>query len=123
MPALNDYCKASKLPAVRNRQLDVLRWDDPFCGGESLLRIADRSEVDIQAGRMLACQHNLASTEQLARRILTAAEPRDAWWKTCQAGSNARAFLAESGISLPAHRWLRQWLDLGSPSHDFRPVG
>lgn len=107
MPALNDYFKASKLPAFRNRQLDVLHCDDPFCGGESLL-----------AGR-----HNLASTEQLARRVLTAAEPRDAWWETCRAGSNARAFLAESGISLPASRWLRQWLDLGSPSHNFRPVG
>jgi hypothetical protein len=123
MPALHDYFKASKLPAFRNRQLDVLRCDDPFCGGESLLRIADRSEVDIQAGRMLAGRHNLASTEQLARRVLTAAEPRDAWWETCRAGTNARAFLAESGISLPARRWLRQWLDLGSPFHDFRPVG
>jgi hypothetical protein len=24
---------------------------------------------------------------------------------------------------LPTHRWLRQWLELGSPSHDCQPVG
>jgi hypothetical protein len=72
---------------------------------------------------MLACLHNLASTEQLARRVLTAADPRDAWWEACSAGAKTIASLAESGVSLPARRWLRQWLELGSPSHDYQPVG
>jgi hypothetical protein len=119
VPALNGYFKASRLPALaRNRRLEVLRCDDPVCGGESLLRIAERSEVDLRAGRMLACQHSLASTEQLAHRVFSAAEPRDAWWETCRAGAKLSASLAESGVSLPLPRWLRQWLELGSPSHD-----
>ena len=123
VPALNDYSKASKLPALRNRRLDVLRCDDPVCNGESLLRIAERSEVDIGDGRMLACQHNLASTEQLARRIFADAEPCDAWWETCNAGAKMSASLGEGGVSLPGSRWLRQWLELGSPSHDYQGVG
>jgi hypothetical protein len=122
VPVLNDYLKASKLPAFRNR-LDVLRCDDPVCHGESLLRIAEHTEVDIRDGRMLACRHNLASTEQLARRILADAEPRDAWWETCSAGAKMSASLAEGGVSLPASRWLRQWLELGSPSHHYQGVG
>jgi len=122
VPALNDYLKTSKLPALRDRRLDVLRCDDPMCHGESLLRIAECSEVDIRDGRMLACRHNLASTEQLARRILAAAEPRDAWWETCRAGATMSASLAEGGVSLPVSRWLRQWLELGSPSHRYQGV-
>jgi hypothetical protein len=123
VPALNGYLKASKLPALRNRPLDVLRCDDPVCHGESLLRIAERSEVDIRDGRMLACRHNLASTEQLAGRILADAEPRDAWWEACNAGAKMSASLAEGGVSLPVPRWLRQWLELGSPSHHYQDAG
>jgi hypothetical protein len=124
VPALNDYFKASKLPALaRNRRLDVLRCDDPVCGGDGLLRITERSEVDLRTGRMLACQHHMASTEQIARRVFSAAEPRDAWWETCSAGAKLSASLAESGLSLPLSRWLRQWLELGSPAHDFQSVG
>jgi hypothetical protein len=124
VPALNDYFKTSKLPALaRNRRLDVLRCDDPFCGGDSLLNIAERSEVDLRIGRMLAGQHNVASTEQIARRIFSAAEPRDAWWEACNAGAKVSASLAESGISLPLSRWLRQWLLMGSPSHDYEAAG
>jgi hypothetical protein len=123
VPALNDYLKTSKLPALRDRRLDVLRCDDPVCHGESLLRIAALSEVDIRDGRMLACRHNLASTEQLARRILADAEPRDAWRETCRAGATMSASLAGGGVSLPVSRWLRQWLELGSPSHRYQGVG
>lgn len=122
VPALNGYLKVSNLPALRNRQ-DALRCEDPVCNGESLLRIAERSEVDIRDGRAMACQHNLASTEQLASRILADAEPRDAWWETCYAGAKMSASLAGGGISLPVSRWLRQWLELGSPSHHYQSVG
>ena len=124
VPALNDYLKTSKLSVfARIRRLDVLRCDDRVCRGDSLLRIADLSETDLRDGRMLACLHNLASTEQLARRVLAAADPRDAWWETCNAGAKLTASLAERGVSLPQRRWLRQWLELGSPAHDYRPVG
>jgi len=124
VPALNDYVKTSKLSVfARIRRPDVLRCDDRVCRGDSLLRIADLSETDLPDGRMLACLHNLASTEQLARRVLAAADPRDAWWETCHAGAGSIASLAGSGVSLPLHRWFRQWLELGSPAHDYRPVG
>ncbi len=124
VPRLNDYVKTSKLSVfARIRRLDVLRCDDGVCRGDSLLRIADLSETDLRDGRMLACLHNLASTEQLARRVFAAADPRDAWWETCNAGAKSIASLAESGVSLPLRRWLRQWLELGSPAHDYQPVG
>lgn len=124
VPALHTYFKASKLPAfARRRNLDVLRCDDPFCRGSSLLRAAELSEVDVQQARMLAYHHNVASTEQIARRVLSGNEPRDAWWEVCRAGANVSASLGEDGISLPAPRWLRQWLELGSPSHDPETVG
>ena len=124
VPALNDYLKTSKLPVfARIRRLDVLRCDDRVCRGDSLLRIADLSETSLRDGRMLAFLHNLASTEQLARRIFAAADPRDAWWETCNAGAKLTASLAERGVSLPQRRWLRQWLELGSPAHNYQPVG
>jgi hypothetical protein len=124
VPALNDYLKTSKLSVfARIRRLDVLRCDDRVCRGDSLLRIADLSETDLRDGRMLACLHNLASTEQLARRISAAADPRVAWWETCNAGATLTASLAERGVSLPQRRWLRQWLELGAPAHEYRPVG
>ena len=124
VPALHDYFKASNLPAfARNRRLDVLRCDDPVCRAESLLTISQLSETDLQAGRMLAGRHNVAVTEQIARRILSAAEPRDAWRQACQAGATASASLAEGGISLSLKPWLRQWLETGSASHDRAAVG
>jgi hypothetical protein len=124
VPALHEYFKASKLPAfAQSRQLDVLRCEDPVCGGSSLLRITQLSEVDLQAARMLAYRHNVSSTEQIARRVLSAGEPRDAWWETCKAGANLSASLAGNGITLSAPRWLRQWLQLGSPAHDPEAVG
>ena len=124
VPSLNDYLKTSKLPVfARVRRLDVLRCDDRVCRGDSLLRIADLYETDLRDGRLLACLHNLASTEQLARRVFAAADPREAWWEACNAGATSIASLAESGVSLPQHRWLRQWLKLGSPAHNYQPVG
>jgi hypothetical protein len=114
VPALHDYVKTSKLPALaRDRRTSIMRCGDPVCRGSSLLDIAELTETDVAAGRLLASRHNMASTEQLARRILSAAEPRDAWQEACQAGAQASASLTESGVSLPASRWLRQWLDLG----------
>ena len=124
VPSLNDYVKTSKLPVfARIWRPDVLRCDDRVCRGDSLLRIGDLSETDLRDGRMLAGLHNLASTEQLARRVLAAADPRDAWWEACNAGARSTASLAERGVSLPLRRWLRQWLKLGSPAHDYQPVG
>jgi hypothetical protein len=124
VPALNDYLKTSKLSVfVRIRRPEVLRCDDRVCRGDSLLRIADLYETHRQDGRMLAGLHNLASTEQLARRVFAAADPRDAWWQACHAGARTIATLTESGVSLPQHRWLRQWLELGSPAHDCQPAG
>jgi hypothetical protein len=123
VPVLHNYVKASNLPALnRNPRLDVLRCGDPVCRGDSLLEIATRCEDDVQAGRLLACRHNMASTERLARRIFADADadPRDGWREACQAGAQASASLLAGGISLPRSRWLRQWLDLGSPSHDFQ---
>jgi len=123
VPALHDYVKASKLPPLaRHRPLDVLRCGDLVCRGQSLLRIAELCEDDLTAGRLLAGQHNVSSTEQIARTVLSAANPRDAWREACHAGAEVSASLAESGINLRLSRWLRQWLDLGSGSHDFRAV-
>ena len=123
VPALHNYLKTSNLPALgRNRRLDVLHCGDPVCHGDSLLEIAERSEDELQAGRLLACRHNVASTEQIAGRIFAAADPRQAWREACQAGAQASASLLEDGISLPRSRWLRQWLDLDSPSHAFQAV-
>jgi hypothetical protein len=124
VPALNDYLKSSKLPALAHiRRMEVLRCDDRVCRGDSLLRIADLSETDLRDGRRLASLHNLASTEQLARRVLSAADPRGAWWEACNIGAKTIVSLAERGVSLPLHRWTRQWLELGSPAHDYQPVG
>ena len=123
VPALHNYVKTSKLPALaRDRRMNMLRCGDPVCRGRSLLEIAELSETDLRAGRLLASRHNMAGTEQLARRILSAAEPRDAWREACRAGADASASLAESGVSLPSSRWIRQWLDLGThPSTHPRP--
>jgi hypothetical protein len=115
VPALHNYVKTSKLPALaRDRRQTVLRCLDPVCRGASLIEISTLSETDLPASRLLAGRHNMASTERLARRILAAAEPRDAWRDACQAGADASAALAESGVSLPSSRWLRQWLDIGA---------
>jgi len=124
VPALNDYLKSSKLPALAHiRRMEVLRCDDRECRGDSLLRIVELAETDLRDGRTLANLHNLASTEQLARRVFAAADPRHAWWEACNDGTKAIASLAGNGVSLPLHRWLRQWLELGSPSYDRQPVG
>ncbi len=124
LPALNDYLKTSKLPVfARIRRPEVLRCDDRVCRGDSLLRIADLAETDLRDGRILANLHNLASTEQLARRVLSAADPGEAWWEACNAGAKTITSLTESGVSLPLRPWLRQWLALGSPAHDYQPVG
>ena len=124
VPALHDYFKASKLPAfARIRRLEVLRCDDPVCGGSSLLRVTELGEVDLAAARVMTYRHNMASTEQITHRIFSAPQPRDAWWEACKAGADMSASLAENGITLPAPRWLRQWLEMGSPSHDPETVG
>lgn len=76
VPALHAYHKASKLPAFRDRRLEVLRCADPVCGGDSLLKITEQNEDDPRAGRLLAGRHNVAVTEQIARRVLSAARFR-----------------------------------------------
>jgi hypothetical protein len=115
VPALHNYVKTSKLPALaRDRRMNLLRCGDPVCRGGSLLEIAELTETDLRAARLLAGRHNIASTEQVARRILATTEPRDDWRDACRAGADASVSLAESGVSLPSSRWLRQWLDLGT---------
>jgi hypothetical protein len=123
VPALHDYFKASSLPAfTRVRRPDVLRCDDPVCPADSLLSITELSEIDLQASRMLAGGHNVAATEQLARRVLSAAEPREAWREACQAGATVSASLAEGGISLSLKPWLRQWLETVSAAREVQAV-
>ncbi|HEV2936299.1 MAG TPA: hypothetical protein VGY96_24520 [Streptosporangiaceae bacterium] len=123
VPALHSYVKTSNLPALaRHRPLNALRCGDPVCRGDSLLRISDLGERDLLAGRILAGQHNMACTEQIACRILSAADPRDAWSEACRAGADMNLSLTESGISLPTSRWLRQWLDLRSASRERQAV-
>lgn len=124
VPILHDYFKASRFPAFAGaRRLDLLQCDSRcYCRG-SLLRIAELSDSNPRAARTIAAQHNMASTELVARRVFAAAEPRDAWWEACKAGADAAASLAGNGIILPESRWLRQWLDVGSPSHMSEAVG
>jgi hypothetical protein len=124
VPALHDYFKASKLPAfTRGGRGNLARCDDPECNGGSLLRIARLSEVDLRAARAKAHRHNMASTEQLAQRVLTSREPRDAWWECCKNGADTTASLIENGITAPVSRWLRQWLETGTPAHDPQTAG
>lgn len=124
VPALHDYFKASKLPALaRFQSTDVLRCDDHCCGENGLREIADLSEFDRRAARTKANQHSMVSADLVANRIFDAAEPRDAWWETCKAGTIVSVSLVEDGISVPAASWLRQWLAAGSPSHASEAVG
>jgi len=124
VPALHDYFKASGLPAfVRGRQQDILRCDEPVCRGDSLVWIARLSEVDLAAARAQAYRHNVGSAEQIARHVLASQEPRDAWWERCKAGADVTASLVENGITVPVSRWLRQWLEMGSPAHDPQAAG
>src|SRR5207302_350648 len=110
VPSLNDYVKTSKLSVfARIRRLDVLRCDDRVCRGDSLLRIADLGETDLPVGRMLACVHNLASTEQLARRVLAAADPRDAWWEASIAASGIRLGVAAIQRRVKPANKLASW--------------
>ena len=116
VPALHDYVKASKLPSIsRNEDDGILACHDPVCGGLSLLRLSRLSEVDLAAARAKAYKHNLASHESVAQSVFSSDEPKDAWWELCKSGADMTASLVERGISLSVSRWLRQWLELGSP--------
>lgn len=118
VPALHDYYKASRLPAFARAGQDLLRCDYSCCRGETLLEVTRLCEVSIAGARKWAYSHNIAVHEEIARDVLAAAEPTDAWWERCKAGADAAAALIESGVSLPVSRWVRQWLERGSPSHD-----
>jgi len=123
VPALHDYYKASRLPAFSRAGRDLLRCDYSCCRGESLLEVTRLCEVSIAAARRRAYSHHIAVHEGIAREVLGAAEPADAWWERCKAGADTAAALIEAGVSLPMSRWLRQWLELGSPSHDPVMIG
>jgi hypothetical protein len=124
VPALHDYIKASKLPSIsRGEESSILACDDPVCGGASLLRLSRLAEVDLVAARMQTYQHNMASHERVAQSVLNSGEPRDAWWELCKSGADTAASLIELGVSLPVSRWLRQWLEIGSPAHEPAAVG
>lgn len=119
VPALHDYVKASRLPAIsRDEDADVLACHDRVCQGASLLRLARLSEVDVTTARAQAYAHNMASHELVAQSVFRSAEPKDAWWELCKSGANTSASLIERGVSLSVSRWLRQWLELGSPAYD-----
>jgi hypothetical protein len=119
VPALHDYLKASKLPSLsRDENAEILACYDEFCRGSSLLRLTRLSEVDIAAAHTQAYMHNMASHERVARFVLGSAEPKDAWWDLCRSGADTTASLIERGVSRPLAPWLRQWLELGSPSHE-----
>jgi hypothetical protein len=123
VPALHDYHRASRLPAFARASQDLLRCDYSCCHGESLLEITRLCEVSIAAARKRAYGHNIVVHEGIAREVLGAAEPADAWWERCKAGADAAAEMIEFGVSLSVSRWLRQWLERGSPSHDPVVVG
>jgi hypothetical protein len=97
---------------------DLRRCDYSCCRGETLLEVSRLCEVSIAAARARAYSHNIAVHEGIAREVLGSAEPADAWWERCKAGAGAAAALIEFGVSLSVSRWLRQWLERGSPSHD-----
>src|SRR5262249_53637209 len=119
VPALHAYLKASRLlPISWGGADDVLRCHDSVCAGESLLRISRLAETNLAAARAEARRHHMAAHDQLARRVFSAAEPQDAWWELCKSGADMTAALIERGINLSVPRWLRQWLELGSPSHE-----
>jgi hypothetical protein len=119
VPALHAYLKASRFPAIsRGGASDMLRCYDSVCAGESLLRIARLAETNPMAARTQGYRHSMAAHDRLARRVFSAEEPRDAWWELCKSGADETAALIERGISLSVPRWLRQWLELGSPSHE-----
>ncbi len=119
VPALHDYVKASKLPSISgNEDDDILACHDHACRGASLLRLSRLSEVNLKAARSEAYRHNMASHERVAQLVLSSGEPKDAWWELCKSGADTTASLVERGVSLSVSRWLRQWLELGSPAHD-----
>ena len=123
VPALHAYHKVSKLPAFTRAEQDVLRCDCWSCSGQSLLRVTRLNEIDIAAARAEAYMHNVATQEQIAREVFAAGDPRDAWWKRCKAGADTTASLIGAGITLSVPRWLQQWLEVGSPSHEPVTVG
>jgi len=53
-----------------------------------------------------------------ARTVFGSNEPKDVWWELCKSGADTTASLIERGVSLSVSRWLRQWLELGSPAHE-----
>jgi hypothetical protein len=119
VPALHDYVKASKLSSIsRDEDASVLACHDRVCGGASLLRLSRLSDVNLPAARAQAYRHNMASHESVAQSVFSSDEPKDAWWELCKSGADTTASLIENGISLSVSRWLRQWLELGSPSHE-----
>jgi hypothetical protein len=118
VPSLHDYYKASRLPAFARASRELLRCGYSCCRGGTLLEVARLSEVSIAAARERAYSHNVTVHEEIAREVLGAAEPADAWWERCKEGADTAAALTGFGVSLPVSSWLRQWLERGSPKHD-----
>jgi hypothetical protein len=119
VPALHAYLRSSKLPAIsRGGANDILCCYDPVCAGESLLQVSRLAETNLKAARTRAYRHNMAAHDQLAQRVLSAEEPKDAWWERCKSGADQTAALIGQGISLSVPRWLRQWLEFRSPSYE-----
>jgi hypothetical protein len=117
VPSLHDYHKAGKLPAIANVRQDLLRCSCSSCQGSSLLDITRMCEVSISRGREAAAWHNVAVHDDLACQVLRSQRPQDAWWELCKDGADATASLIENGVQVTVKPWLRQWLELGSPSH------
>ncbi len=125
-------------PRIRNEDMSALRkalarWDaideptlvvlpiEPWWLREGLPGLIEEVRA---AGRLVAVVllHRYNGLD-ISGAVASLLKFISAWWETCNAGAKLIASLAESGVSLPLRRWLRQWLELGSPAHDYRPVG
>ena len=120
VPSLDDYVKASRLPLISRREDDgILRCGDAVCNGRSLLRITRLAEIDLVAARSeaLPAQHGQPGT-RLSQRPLRIRTQGCLVGALQIWGRGHPASLIGRGVSLPTSRWLRQWLELGSPSHE-----
>ncbi len=118
VPALHDYVRASKLPALaRSHDDSLLRCHDAECRGQSLLRLAEAAETTPAEARRRAYLHNMACHEHVSYEIFRSADWRDAWWQRCKSGADVAATVAQIGVDLPVSGWLSQWIELGPPTY------
>jgi hypothetical protein len=120
VPALHDYLRASKLPALTGADPGVLNCNDALvCAGRSLLEFADSADLAPAELDLAAYRHNVASHEQVAREVFGTKDWRRSWWQRCREGADVTASMSGHNVSLRVSDWLTQWLELGpSPLAD-----